>query len=142
MNTDKFVKALARHELARQKVDALSRRIGEAIERCPVVIKSNDWTISNAERAEIWDEKKGRHKTHLWHAFSDTTPSDCGHGMRLLDEDEQEEQLRPRNGGCRHCLRAWRLILDRRIERRELGYARLSLRSLGRQALAMVAADE
>ena len=51
---NKFVEALARHELARQKVDALSRRIGLAINRCPVVVKSNDWTISNAERAELW----------------------------------------------------------------------------------------
>jgi len=142
MSVDKFVKALARHELSKQKVDALSRRIGSAIERCPVVIKSNDWTISNAERAEIWDEKTGKHKTHLWQAFTETTQSECGYGMRLLDEDEQEEGLRPRNGGCRHCLRAWRLIRDRRIERKELGYARLSIRALGRQALAMVRGDE
>ena len=142
MNVDNFVKALARHERARQKVDALSRRIGAAINRCPVVIKSNDWSISNAERSDIWDEKTGKHKTHLWWSYTETTPSECGYGMRLLDEDEQEEGLRPRNGGCRHCLRAWRLIRDRRIERKELGYARLSIRALGRQALAMVRGDE
>jgi hypothetical protein len=134
---DKFIVALARHEVARQKVDALSRRIGAAINRCPVVIKSNDWSISNAESAALWDDKSGKHKTHLWLAYTETTPSDCGYGMRLLDEDEQEEGLRPRNGGCRHCLRAWRLIRERRIERRELGYARLSLRALGRQAVKM-----
>ena len=92
---DKFIKALARHELALQKVDALSRRIGAAIERCPIVVKSNDWSISNAERAEIWDEKSGKNKTHLWAAYTETTPSECGYGMRLLDSDEQETEATP-----------------------------------------------
>ena len=55
----KYMQALARHEAAKQKVENLTRRIGAAIGRCPVVVKSNDWSLSNAERAEIWDEKKG-----------------------------------------------------------------------------------
>lgn len=137
MNVDKFVKALARHELARQKVDALSRRIGASINRCPVVIKSNDWTISNAERAEIWDEKTQRHKTHLWMAYNALS----FYGEHF-DETGQDDALQPRNDGCRHCLRALRLIKQRKEERKELGYARLSIRALGRQALAMVRGDE
>ena len=134
---NKFIKALARHELARQKVDALSRRIGAAIQRCPVVIKSNDWTISNAERAEIWDEKTQHHKTHLWMVYN----ARAVYGEHF-DEEGQEEALRPANDGCRHCLRAFRLNKQRKDARRELGYARLSLRALGRKALLMVADDD
>lgn len=138
---NKYMQAIARHERARKKVDALSRRIGAAIDRCPVMIKANDYILSNSERAELWDEKTQRHKTHLWQAYNETTTSECGCGMRLLDQDEQEEWLCQRNGGCRHCLRAWRLIRDRSIAKRELGYARLSLRALGRQAIKEIGDD-
>ena len=131
----KYMQALARHEAAKQKVENLTRRIGAAIERCPVVVKSNDWSLSNAERAEIWDEKTGKHKTHLWQAYTETTCCESGYGVRVLDQDEQEEMLQPSNGGCRHCLRAWRLIIDRKAARAELGYAKLAIRALGKQAL-------
>ena len=137
MSTDKFVKALARHEMARQKVDALSRRIGVAIQRCPIVIKSNDWSISNTERAELWDELTQRHKTHLWMVYN----ARAVYGEHF-DETGQEEALLPRNDGCRHCLRAFRLIKQRKDARMELGYAKLSIRALGRQAIAMVVRDE
>lgn len=134
---NKFIQALVRHEAAKQKVDALSRRIGSAIQRCPVVVKSNDWTISNAERATLWDDRTQHHKTHLWMAYNALSV----YGEHF-DEEGQEEALRParfNNNGCRHCLRAFRLIKQRKAARRELGYARLSLRALGRQALLMVA---
>ena len=131
----KYMQALARHERAKQKVENLTRRICAAIERCPVVVKSNDWSLSNAERAEIWDEKTGKHKTHLWRAYTETTCCESGYGMRMLDPGEQEEMLQPANGGCRHCLRAWRLIIDRKAARAELGYAKLAIRALGKQAL-------
>lgn len=137
MNVDKFVKALARHELAKQKVDALSLRIGMAINRCPVVVRSNDWSISNAERAEIWDEKTQHHKTHLWMAYNALS-----HYGEHLDEDGQREALLPRNEGCRHCYRAFELIHKRKNAREELGYARLSIRALGKAALQMVRGDE
>jgi hypothetical protein len=134
MTTDKFVLALARHEIARQKVDALSRRIGMAINRCPIVIKSNDWSISNAERAETWDEKTQRHKTHLWMVYN----ARAVYGEHF-DETGQEEALQPCNDGCRHCLRAFRLIKQRKDARKELGHARLSIRSLGKHAIKMLA---
>lgn len=134
---NKFITALARHELARQKVDALSRRIGAAIDRCPIVIKSNDWNISNAERAEIWDEKTQRHKTHLWMAYNSQN-----HYGEHFDEEGQRESLLPCNGGCRHCYRAFELIGQRKAARKELGYAKLSLRALGRQAVKLVESDQ
>lgn len=133
MKEDKFVLALARHELARQKVDGLSRRIGLAINRCPVVIKSNDWAISNAERAEIWDEKTQRHKSHLWMVYN----ARAVYGEHF-DEEGQDDALQPCNDGCRHCLRAFRLINQRKIARKELGRARLSIRALGKHAIKMI----
>lgn len=132
---NKFVEALARHEIARQKVDALSRRIGAAINRCPVVVKSNDLTISNAERAELWDETTQRHKSHLWMAYN----ARAVYGEHF-DETGQEEALLPSNDGCRHCLRAFRLIKQRKAARAELGYARLAIRYYGKIAVKMVEA--
>lgn len=129
----KFIEALARHELARQKVDALSRRIGAAIGRCPIVVRSNDWSISNAEHAETWDERTHRHKTHLWMAYN----SRAVYGEQF-DEEGQSEALQPSNGGCRHCLRAFKLIQQRKGARKELGYARLAIRALGRQAVKLI----
>jgi hypothetical protein len=122
--------AIIRHEKARQAVDALSRRIGASIQRCPIIVKSNDWTISNHERAEIWDDVNHHHKTHLWMAYN----SKAVYGEHF-DDEGQQDALHPSNGGCRHCLRAFRLIRQRKALRKELGHAKLSIRALGRSAL-------
>ncbi|MGQ7956487.1 hypothetical protein ACUTAF_01990 [Pseudomonas sp. SP16.1] len=135
---DKYMLALARHEQAKQKVDGLSRRIGLAISRCQVVVKSEDYSLPNNERAELWDDKTGKHKTHLWQAFQVLEPSSCGYGEVHLCEDGMLEYLRPSNDGCRHCYRAYMLIKQRKLARAELGRARLAIRALGKQAMKEV----
>lgn len=132
---NKYMLALARHEKAKQRVDALTKRIGGAITRCQVVVKSQDYSLSNDERAELWDEKTGKHKTHLWQAFQVLEPSSCGYGEVHLCDDGMLEFLSPRNDGCRHCYRAYTLIKQRKLARAELGRARLAIRALGKQAL-------
>lgn len=132
----KFIAALARHELARQTVDALSHRIGGAISRCPIVKRSEDWNLPNEERAAIWDDNKGRVKSHLWQVYNSLAVFG-----EEFDEEGQEDALQPCNDGCRHCLRAFRLIRKRKAIRKELGYAKLSLRALGRQAIKLMAEE-
>lgn len=130
--TDKFVMALARHETARQAADAISKRIGAAISRCPIAIKEGDWKLSNAERAELYDEKTGKQKTHLWSVYN--ALAEYG---EHFDHEGQREALHPRNDGCRHCYRAHVLIEMRRELRAELGRARLAIRALGKVAIKM-----
>lgn len=130
--TDKFVMALARHETAKQAADAISKRIGVAISRCPIAIKEGDWELSNAERAELFDEKTSKQKTHLWSVYN----ASAVYGEHF-DHDGQREALHPRNDGCRHCYRAHVLIEKRRALRAELGRARLAIRALGKIAIKM-----
>ncbi len=139
----KFIQALARHEAAKQMVDGLTRDIGAEIEKCPITIKVNDYTLPNSERCELWDEKTSKNKTHLWHAFQTREPSSCGWGEVGICEDGVLDALSEGSEfECAHCFSAYQLILHRKEARRELGYARLSIRALGRQALKMVDADE
>lgn len=133
MNAERFIQALARHETARQVVDALSKRIGAAINRCPIAIRAGDWSISNLERGELWDEATGRHKTHLWMAYN----ARAVYGEHF-DEEGQSDSLQPSNGGCRHCLRAFKLIKQRKAARKELGYSKLAIRALGKEAIKLV----
>lgn len=128
--------AIIRHEKARQAVDAISIRIGAAIARCPIEKRGNDQTLSSRERGLVWDqlfdEKTNRVKNHLWQVFNAEN-----HYGEHFDEDQMEDALHPGNDGCRHCLRAYRLIRQRKALRKELGHARLSIRALGRSALRM-----
>lgn len=138
MPDSKFIKALARHELARQKVDALSREIGNAVGLCP--------TYKEALKdpyGDLWTQDQKHAKTHLWHAFQHKEPSSCGWGEVHLCEDGILDALSEGSEfECEHCLQAYRFIVERKHARQELGYARLSIRALGRQAIKMVADDE
>ena len=126
--------ALARHEKARQVADAFTGRIGAALDRCPETIAAYLSGWPDGSDTSYFD-RHGRVKNHLWRAYNDTTECESGYGLRRLDADEQEEQLMPRNGGCRHCLRAWRLIRDLSIARQELGNAKRAIRALGKSAI-------
>ncbi|MEH6565582.1 MAG: hypothetical protein V7756_09695 [Halopseudomonas sp.] len=130
------MEAIVRHERARQAVDAISRDIGLAINRCPVAVKAQSWQTPAAEMDELWDEASGKHKTHLWQALKHREPSDCGYGETGLGYDGIDDALSKHGEyACEHCLAAYRLIVERRHLRRELGGARMSIRALGRAAL-------
>jgi len=133
---NKYLAAIIRHERAKHAVDALTREIGASIEACPITIKSNDPTLSNAERAQLWDEVKGKNKTHLWQAFQIRETSSCGWRSVSLNEDSILDALS--EGGdfeCEHCYHAYTKIIERRQAKSELGSARRAIRSLGRAAL-------
>lgn len=134
--TDKYLNAIIRHEKARLAVDDISRKIGQEINLCPVVLKAQDWKTPNSERGELFDEVSGKHKTHLWQALKHREPSDCGYGETGLGDDGIDDALSEHGYyACEHCLAAYRLIVERRHLRKELGRARLSIRALGRAAL-------
>lgn len=133
----KILEALARHEKACQAVECLSRGIGEALAKCSVVVRLSDYTISNAERAELFDEKTGKDKTHLWQAFQVREPSSCGWGEVPMGEDGISDALSEGSEfECEHCYQAYHLILQRKSARQELGVARRLIRHYGKKALA------
>lgn len=134
--TDNYIKALARHERAKSTVDGLTKDIGRSIELCRITIASSDYSLGNEARAELWDEKTSKTKTHLWHAFQHREPSDCGYGEVGLREDGVLDALsKGSDYECEHCHRAYELIIERKEARRELGNARLAIRALGKQAI-------
>lgn len=122
--------AIVRHELAMRPVSSLTRRIGVKLNHCPLsreVLKGEAFGGTDAE---------GRTKTHLWHAFNHRDLSSCGHGMVGLHQDEIEDALSHGSAyACRHCRRAFQLILKRKRARQELGAARRAIRAIGRSAL-------
>lgn len=129
--TDKAIKAIIRHERAVQEVDSLTRRIGVKLNHCPLSKVIYDGPFGGVD-------ERGRTKTHLWHAFQHREQSSCGYGMVGFHQDEIEDALsRGSDYACRHCRRAWQLILRRKEARQELGSAKRSIRALGRAALAM-----
>tara|TARA_R110001606_G_scaffold30344_2_gene93804 strand:- start:2710 stop:3135 length:426 start_codon:yes stop_codon:yes gene_type:complete len=130
------MEAIVRHEKARQAVDAMSRNIGQAINRCPVAVKAQSWETPNSEMGELWDEASGKHKTHLWHALKFRETADSGYGSQGLGDDGIDDALSEHGEyACERCLAAYRLIVERRHLRKELGRARMSIRALGRAAL-------
>lgn len=127
--SNKALNAIIRHELAAQEVAGLTRRIGVKLGHCP---------ISNmpADNDSMIDEK-GRLKTHLWHAFSHREISDCGPWEVGLGEDGIADALSSGSEyACRHCKRAYQLILRRKTARQQLGNAKRAIRTMGRAALS------
>lgn len=134
MNLSKMVAALARHERAAQSVAGMKAKIGEAIALCPVQLDiERSW---QGEIGHLIDEN-GRAKTHLWHAFRVREPSSCGWGQVGLGDDGIDDALSPGSEfECEHCLLAWRLIVERKHARQELGIARRLIRHFGKQAIS------
>lgn len=127
---DRYGMALARHERARQRVDDLGNRIGLALGRCSIERAYAKADLPGEYRDLLVDRNTGRIKNHLWMAYNSQN-----HYGELLDEQGMRESLYPSNGGCRHCMAAFRLVLLRKDARKELGYARLAIRALGKQAM-------
>jgi glutaredoxin len=133
----KFIGALARHERAQQEVQRLKSAIGAALSQCPISVKYASIETTFEEREKMQDAK-GRTRTHLWHALTETVECDSGYFMRRLDDGEISEYLAYDETGCPHCLEAWRLIQQRKVARQELGIAKRALRTLGKSAIKMV----
>lgn len=137
--TDKYMKAIARHELAKQSVDSLTAQIGESIRSCPLDMKAHDPNIPDQERQKLWDDGaigSSKTKTHLWHAFQVRELASHGWYYLPLCEDGVLDALSEGSEyECEHCHRAYELIIERKEARRELGKARLAIRALGKQAI-------
>lgn len=136
----KFIKALARHELALQGVAEATRNIGHALSGCPIQVELDtelDWQLTGGGHSRIdqLTDPRGRTKTHLWLAF-------LGDGQDRLDDDEVTEYLADEETGCPHCAKAWMLIHERKKARQELGVARRLIRYYGKRAAKLVEAEQ
>lgn len=128
----KAMDVIVRHERAKQAVDSLTRRIGVKLSHCSI-----SKACDGSDEA-MYDEKY-RVKTHLWHAFNHKEASSCGYGRVGLCEEGINDALSAGSEfACRHCKRAWLLILRRKHARQELGNAKRAIRAMGRAALAKV----
>lgn len=140
MSVDKFVKALARHELAVNNLAAATGAIGSELGKCPIQVELDrlmdlQWNGGGYSEVDKLRDNQYRTKTHLWHAFN-------GDGQDRLDDDEVNEYLTDDETGCPHCAKAWGLIQDRKSARQELGVARRLIRYYGKEALLTVRGDE
>lgn len=136
---NKFIKALARHELAVQALASATKDIGYALSECPIQVEleaelDRQWTGGGHSRIEQLTDNKGRTKTHLWQALN-------GDGQDRLDDDEVAEYLADEESGCPHCAKAWVLIHERKKARQELGVARRLIRYYGKLAVKLVEAE-
>lgn len=141
-----MIAALVRHERAAQAVAGLKVKIGEVLALCPVQVEIEQAWQGKARQGKANDhliDQNGRIKTHLWHAFQHREPSSCGWGTVGLSEDGIDDALSPGSEfECEHCLQAWRLIVERKHARQELGIARRLIRHYGKKAMAMQEAAE
>lgn len=137
---NKFIKALARHELALIAASEATRNIGNALSGCPVQVEldaelDRQWTGGGHARIDQLTAAGGRTKTHLWMAF-------LGDGQDRFDDDEVTEYLADDETGCPHCAKAWELIHERKKARQELGVARRLVRYYGKQAVKLMEAEQ
>lgn len=145
----KVINTLAAHEACLQRIKRLTRIIGVCLGKCqngyeeigprPSDLPDTIFWFSpwpSGDHHEILYDDQNRRKTHIWKAFQHREPSYCGYGMVGLQVDEVSDFLYEEE--CVHCVRAWHSILERKAVRRKLGYARLSLRGLGKTALKSI----
>lgn len=134
---NKFIAALARHELAVQALASATKDIGYALSGCPIQVEldaelDRQWTGGGHSRIDQLTAAGGRTKTHLWMAF-------LGDGQDRMDDDEVTEYLADEETGCRHCANAWELIQGRKKAKQELGVARRLIRCYGKEAVKLMA---
>lgn len=121
-------------EQAAQRVRELSQQIGEAIARCDIYGLAMESDHPGQDTFALWDGS--RIKTHLWQAYHETTDAGDGyHSDRLLTKEEQEDFLE-HEADCPHCLKAWRLVQERKEARKAFGAAKRAIRSIGKAAIA------
>jgi len=127
------MQACIAYEQAARRVRDLSKRIGESINRCDITGLAMESEHPGPDTAALWDG--ARIKTHLWHAYHETTDADSPYPPeRRLVEHEQEEFLI--EADCPHCLEAWRLVQERKAARKAFGGAKRAIRQIGRSAIA------
>lgn len=127
------LQACMTYEQAARQVSDLTKRIGEAINRCDITGLAMESEHPGPDTAALWDSTM-RIKTHLWQAYHETTEVDhYYHEDRRLNDGEQEEFLI--NADCPHCLEAWRLVQERKVARKAFGAAKRAIRQIGRSAI-------
>ncbi|QNH21202.1 hypothetical protein HEP73_02114 [Xanthomonas sp. GW] len=129
--------ACIEYDRAARQVRELSKRIGEALNRCDITGLAQESDYPGPDTMKLWDGS--RVKTHLWQAYHETTDADYPYPPeRRLVEHEQEEFLT--EADCPHCLEAWRLVQERKIARKAFGSAKRAIRQIGRAATARIPA--
>lgn len=132
------LEACMTYERAALQVRELTKRIGEAINRCDITGLAMESEHPGPDTAALWDSTM-RIKTHLWQAYHETTDADSPYPPeRRLVDHEQEEYLI--EADCPHCLEAWRLVQERKGARKAFGAAKRAIRQIGRSAIARSAA--
>lgn len=132
-NTD-ALGAVVRYERAAASVAGFAKLIGAALEECSVSKELAVHGESGDTRA--WDRlMDGKYvNTHLHQAFTMEVSDDHEYGGRLMRDAEIEAWLQE-DEGCEHCLRAYRLIQERRAARKEFGIAKRAIRTIGKRAI-------
>lgn len=126
------LQAIITYERAAAQVTDLTRRIGVALELCPIAVEANTPDGRGFYNEKLLDG--ARVKTHLWHAFRETTDADAPYpSERRLIDWELTEYLEEQR--CPHCAEAWELIKARKVARRSFGDAKRAIRSIGRNAI-------
>lgn len=134
-NATKALAAVIRHEIAAANVASLQKRICESLRACPVHAEMEQSIgVFGFDQSKFIDGSYVR--THLHEAMKETVSCDSGYGDRRMRDDEIEEWLA--DGGCEHCLQAWRLVMKRKEARRELGFAKQAIRAIGRAAVSRI----
>lgn len=129
---DPFLIALARHELALQRLAEIKVQIGAELSKCPIQIELERlWSSISLPSADHLVDQKGRTKTHLWDAFN----------YGGLEIDEITQYLAD-DTGCPHCAKAWDLILERKNARQEAGIAKRIIRYYGKVAIRLTGGDK
>lgn len=125
------IDACIAYDSAARRIRDLTRLIGESLELCPITKQANTPDARGYYPDNLMDG--GRIKTHLWHAFRETTDADAPYpSERHLVDWELEEYLEEQ--GCPHCVEAWRLVKERKAARRAFGLAKRNVRMIGRRA--------
>ena len=139
---NKFIKALARHELALNGLAAATSAIGIELVKCPISQKADSGVYTEEEAKQIFTDSYVV-MTHLHDALTESVVSyDYYEGEQRRRPNREEIQEGLEAMGCQHCLEAWRLVLERKKTRQELGIARRLIRHYGKQAILMVAKDD
>lgn len=131
-NTDALA-AVIRYEVAAASVSGFAKLIGAALEECSV---SKEMAVhGESGNTRAWDRlMDGKYvNTHLHQAFTMDFSPGHEYGDSLMRDAELEAWLE--DEGCEHCLRAYRLIQERRAARKEFGIAKRAIRAIGKRAI-------
>ncbi len=131
---ERALSAIVRYEIAAATASKITKEIRDAINGCPIFMEAIESENPGQDTMTLWDGN--RVKSHLYHCYRETTGSEGDvYSERYLSRDEQQEYLSSVETGCPECLRAWRLILERKDARIEFGIAKRAIRTIGKAAI-------